>query len=136
MNGAESGEQRSAVHERDHAQKREHNSQNDSDSDRQLDEDPKQVQAKKKNERAGDGRERCTVLAKKSADRTRRGAERDEDRRKSENESERRSEQSRARGLPLAQLLHANAREHRDVSGHERQDARRQKGNQPREKGP
>ena len=122
----ESGEQRPAVHERDYAQNRENHTENNSDSNGQLDEKAEQVQTEQKNQCAGDGRKRGAVLAEKSADSAGGRAERDEDRGKSENESERRREQSGARRLALAQLFHADAGEHGNVSGHERQNARGQ----------
>src|SRR6202000_362539 len=100
----------------------------------QLDEQSQQMQTEQKNERARDRSQRRAVLAEESADGAGRGAKCDEDRGKSDDKGERRGEQSRARRLTLAQLLHADARQHRDVSGHQRQNARRQERNQPREK--
>jgi hypothetical protein len=43
-------------------------------------------------------------------------------------------EQAAARRLALLQLLHADARKHRDISRHQRQNTRREKRHQPRHK--
>src|SRR5580698_280828 len=134
VNRSEPGEQRPAVHERDHAQKREHNSENDSHADGQFYKNAEQVQAEEQDQSTGDRRERRAMLPEESADGAGRRTERDEHSRESENESERGGEQTRAWRLTLAQLLHADAGKHRDVSGHQRQHARRQKRNQSREK--
>src|SRR5579863_9552763 len=136
VNSAQTREKRSAVDERDDPKNRQHDSENEPDPNAEFYEDAKQVETEQKNQSASNGGKRRAVLAKKSADGTGGRAEGNEDGRESEDESERRSEQSRARRLTLAQLLHADAGKHRDVSGHERQNARRQEGNESREKGP
>src|SRR5580704_256301 len=134
MNRAKPGEQPATVYERNHAQNREYDSENDANADGQFYENAEQMQPEEQNQRAGNRRERRAMLAQESADGAGRRAERDEDRGESENESERRRKQSRPRRLTLAQLLHADSGKHRNVSGHQRQHARRQKRNQSREK--
>jgi len=85
------------------------------------------MQAKKNNERASNGGQQDAILAKKSADCAGGCAKRNKDRGKSGDERQRRGEESRFRGVAFAQLLHADAREHGDIAGNEREHAGGQK---------
>src|SRR6266576_2584976 len=78
----------------------------------------KEVQAKEKNQCAGNGSQEIAVLFQERADSARRSAECYEYHGKSRNKGHRRGKESRTWNLALAQLLHADAGEHRDVAGH------------------
>jgi hypothetical protein len=102
----------------------------------ELDERADEMKAEEKDECSGDGSEKGAVLAKKGTDGAGRCAERNEDNGKTGDKSESRSKEARARQLPSAELFHADAREHGNVAGNQRQNARREKRNQPGEKSP
>lgn len=100
----------------------------------ELDERADEMKAEEKNESTGDGCEHSAVLTKEGTDGAGGGAETDEDDREAGDESESRSEEAGTRQLPCAELLHADPGEHRNITGKERQNARRKKRNQPGEK--
>ncbi len=85
------------------------------------------MQAEKQNQRTSNGREQRAVLPKKSADGARRSAKRNEHDGKTNYKGERGSEKPAARLLALAQLLHTDAGEHRDIARYERKYAGREK---------
>src|SRR6266403_636096 len=78
--------------------------------------------------------EEGTVLAQEGPDGAGGRAERYKDNGKAGNERESGSEQTGAGNLALAELLHANAGQHGDVAGNERQHTGRKKRNEPGEK--
>src|SRR5438477_1766866 len=131
---AEMKEKRIAPDQRNNSEYHQQRAENNSDLERQLDEHAQQMQAEQNNQRTGDRRERCTIFAQERTDGAGRCAKRNEYGRKSEHKRKRRCKKSAARLLPLPKLLHANSGQHRNVSGHERQHARRKKRNQSREK--
>src|SRR5579871_2549070 len=69
MDSTEPGKKRPAVNQRNDAEDCKENPEDDSDADRQLDENPEQVEAEKKNQRAGDRSQRGAMLPEKSANR-------------------------------------------------------------------
>jgi len=93
------------------------------------------VQPEEKDERAGDRGEKRAILAQEGADNAGGSSKRDEDERETGYEGERGGKKTGAGRLPLAQLFHADAGKHGDVTGYERKDARRKKRNQPGEEG-
>src|SRR5579864_1864267 len=134
MDGAQAGEKRSAAEQRHRAKDRQQRAENEAGAHRELYQYSKQVQAEEKDERAGDGSKQRAILAQESAYGAGGGAEGNEYDGKSHDKGQRGSEKPRARRLPLAQLFHADAREHGDVSGNQREHARRKKGNEAGEK--
>src|SRR6266576_394059 len=93
-------------------------SKDHSDAQFELDERADEVQAKEKNQCAGNGSQEIAVLFQERADSARGSAECYEYHGKSRNKGHRRGKESRTWNLALAQLLHADAGEHRDVAGH------------------
>src|SRR6267143_291315 len=80
--------------------------------------------------------EKNAILAEEGTDGAGRGSEGNEHHRKAGDKSEGGREKAGGWHVALAELLHADAGEHGDVAGHQRQNARREEGNQPREDGP
>src|SRR5690242_2877862 len=74
----------------------------------------------------------AAIAHKKLSDGAGRSAEGDEHDGKADHESERRGEQAAPRSFTLAQLLYANAREHGNVTRHQRQNTGRKKGDESR----
>ena len=134
MHRAEMKEKRIAPDERNNSEYHQERAENNSDLECQLDEHAQQMQAEQNNQRAGDRRERRAVFAQERTDGAGRCAKRNENRGKSNDKRKRRRKKSAARLLPLPQLLHADAGQHRDIAGHERQHARRKKRNQSSKK--
>src|ERR1700740_1487405 len=75
------------------------------------------------------------MLSKEGSNGAGRSAERDENERKSHDEREGRAEQTRARSIACLKLLDSDSGKHRDVARHKRQDARREKRNEPSDEG-
>src|SRR5258708_37534688 len=88
------------------------------------------MQPEKKDECAGDRGEERAVLAQERADGAGGSSKRDEDKREARDKRQGGSKKASAGRLSLAQLLHADAGEHGDVTGYERENAGRKKGNQ------
>jgi hypothetical protein len=135
MRSAESGEERGMAEERRYTQGDEDHAKDHADAEIELDERADEVEAEEENQGSGDGSEESAVLEKEGTDSAGRGAKRYEHDGKTGNEGERGREKAGTWHVALAELLHADAGEHGDVAGHERQDTRRKEGNQPGEKG-
>ena len=93
-----------------------------------------EVQSEKNDQRAGDRCQQASIADEKSSDGAGGGAERNKDDRKSEDKRERRCEQSAARRVAFLQLLDADAGQHGDITGHQRQHAWREKRYESRNK--
>src|SRR4029077_8176963 len=116
------------------AQNYKQRAQNHSGAEGELHQGADKVQTEKQDKGSRNGRHSRPILLKKCPDSTCCGAERNEHDGETDDKGERGSEQTSPRLLTLAQLLHADAGEHRDVSGNEREYAGRQKRNQPGDK--
>ena len=92
------------------------------------------MQTEKKDKRTGDGRECIAILFEENADGAGGCPKRDEHDGKAGDEGERGAQQAGTRDFALAELLHADAREHGDVARNKRQNAGGKKRNQPGEK--
>jgi len=90
------------------------------------------MQAKENDQSTGDRREKIAIPNQERAYGASGGAKGDKDDGKSGDEGQRRSKQTTAGGLAFFELLDANAREHRDVAGHQGEDARGKERNDPR----
>ena len=88
------------------------------------------MKAEEKNHSAGKRGEEALVADQEFADGAGGSSEGDEDHGETQDKSERRAEQAAARLLALTKLVHANAAQHGDVSGDERQDTRGEKGDE------
>src|SRR5215469_8124659 len=135
MNSAEPSKEWSASQQSNNPQYCERPANDQSGSHRKFYQQAEKVQAKQQNQCTRDGSKQRTVLSKKRPDRAGGSSERNEHRRKARHESQRRCKKSSARLLPLAQLLHSDSGEHRNVTRHQRQNTRRKKGNQSGKKG-
>src|ERR1700687_3150707 len=136
MNVSETKNERAAAEERDDAKKHEHAAENEAGANGELDENTEKVQAEENNQRAGDGGQQGTILAKKRSDGAGRGAKGNEDDGEAGNESERGSEESGAGLLALAKLLHADAGKHGGIARNERKNAGREERDQAGQEGP
>jgi len=136
MSSAESGEERSVADERNYAKSDQEYTKDDANAKIQFDEGADEVKAEEENQGSGDGSEESAVLEKEGADSAGRRSEGNEHHRKAGDKGERRGEKAGGWYVPFAELLHADAGEHGDVARHQRQNARREEGNQPREEGP
>ena len=123
MRGAEIQEERSVADEADYSKCGKENAKSYADAITEFDEQADEVKSEKKDEGTGDGREERAILAKKRADRAGGSSKGNKDDRESANESEGGSEETGARHFAFAELLHADAGEHGNVAGHERQNA-------------
>ena len=92
------------------------------------------METEKKDKRTRHGSEHIAVLFEENADGTCRCSKRDEHHGEAGDEGERGAQQTGTRNFALAELLHADAGEHGDVAGNERQNTGRKKRNQPGEK--
>src|SRR5713226_8405950 len=128
MNGAKTGEERTAVQRSEEAEGDEHNPDPHTNAKTQLRQPADEMKAKQKDQRTCNRSQQGAILPQELPDRARRRSESDEHRGKTHNESEGRAEQTRPRCLSLAQFFHSNSRQHRDVAGHKRQNARREEG--------
>jgi len=135
VNLSEAGEERPAVEESDDPKRREKRAKDDADARFEASQSADEMQAEEKDQGAGDGSEERAVLEKKVADRAGGSAEGNKDDGETENKGERGSEEASARRLALAQLLHADAGEHGDVTGNKRKHAGREKRNQAGDEG-
>src|SRR5882672_2643794 len=134
VKGAESCEERAMMSQRSNPQGDEDNAENNACAGIELDEQAKKMKTEKKDERTGDRSERIAILLQEDADGAGGRSKRDKDDGKAGDKGERGAQQAGARDFALAELLHANAGEHGDIAGYQRQNARREKGNQPGEK--
>jgi len=134
MRSAQSSEERGVAEIGRNAESDEDHAKDNSGAEIEFDERADEVKAEEKDQGSRDRREKRAVLAKEGANCAGRGAERNKNDGKAGNECERRSKQAGARNLALAELLHADAGEHGDVAGNERQNTGRKKRNEPGEK--
>src|SRR5438128_6214510 len=130
MNCAKMQKEWITVDERNNSERNKNRAKDNSGLECQLDQHPEQMQTKQKDERAGNRRKCRAVLPQKRTDSAGRSPKGNKNGGKSKHERKCRSKKSAARLLSLAELLHADAGKHGDVSGHERQYARRKKRNQ------
>jgi hypothetical protein len=92
------------------------------------------MKTEKKDESTCDGRERIAILLEEDTDDAGGCSKRDKDEGKPGDKGERGAQQAGTRDFAFAELLHADAGEHGDIAGNERQNARRKKRNQSGEK--
>src|SRR5882724_3422878 len=130
----ESGEERAMMSQRSNPQGDEDDAENNACAGIELDEQAQKMKTEKKDEGTGDWGECVAILFKENADGAGGCSKRDEHNGKARDESERGAQQAGARDFAFAELLHADAGEHGDIAGYQRQNARREKGNQPGEK--
>src|SRR5882724_5977835 len=136
MSRAEPGEKRGVTKKRGNPEGDEEHAKDDAGAKIQLDERADEVKAEEKNQGTRDGSEERAILAEEGTDSAGGCAKGNEHHRKASDKGERRREKAGGWHVALAELLHADAGEHGNVAGHQRQNARREEGNQPREEGP
>jgi hypothetical protein len=120
----EASEKRSVTQKRENPDQYKDDTEDDAVAKTQFNENAQKVKAKDDDEGPGDGREKRAILQEEVADSTGGSAEGDENDGEASDESECGRKEPGARNFAFAELLHADAGEHGDVAGHERQNAR------------
>src|ERR1700722_2482210 len=92
------------------------------------------MQAKHQDQRSSHGREGGPVAQQERADGAGGGSESDEDHRKADDEGQRGPDQAAAGGLAFFELFDADAGQHGNIAGNQREYAGREKRDQPRNK--
>src|SRR5258708_5756061 len=136
VRSTQTGKERSVLEISCDSEANKNDTKDDAGAEVELDERADQVKAKEKDQGACDGRKKGAVLSQKRADGAGGGSERNKDDGKAGDKGEGRREQAGGWDITLAELFHADAGEHGDVAGNERQNAGREKRNEPGQKGP